>query len=74
MRLLPPGNPVYANEVFVPCSGSGLPAAICSDNRLPFASPNGLYDLSRPSVFWLRLGITEVDRACPGPDPGAFGS
>ena len=26
-------------------------------NGLPFASPNGLYNLSRLSVWWLRLGI-----------------
>jgi hypothetical protein len=30
-----------------------LPAGIRSDNGLPFASPNGLYNLSRLSVFWL---------------------
>ncbi len=35
----------------------GLPAAIRSDNGLPFASPNGLYNLSKLSVWWLRLGI-----------------
>jgi transposase InsO family protein len=35
----------------------GLPAAIRSDNGLPFASPNGLYNLSRLSVWWLRLGL-----------------
>ena len=35
----------------------GLPAAMRSDNGLPFASPNGLHNLSRLSVFWLRLGI-----------------
>ena len=28
----------------------GLPVAIRSDNGLPFASPNGLYNLSRLSV------------------------
>src|SRR5690606_10912329 len=43
----------------------GLPAAIRSDNGLPFASPNGLYNLSRLSVFWLRLGI-ELERIKPG--------
>src|SRR3546814_20270651 len=31
-------------------AGRGLPAAIRSDNGLPFASPNGLYNLSRLSV------------------------
>jgi hypothetical protein len=35
----------------------GLPDAIRTDNGLPFASPNGLYNLSRLSVWWLRLGI-----------------
>ena len=43
----------------------GLPAAIRSDNGLPFASPNGLYNLSRLSVFWLRLGIA-IGRIRPG--------
>ena len=36
----------------------GLPQAIRSDNGLPFASPNGLFNLSRLAVWWLRLGIT----------------
>ena len=35
----------------------GLPAAIRTDNGLPFASPNALFGLSRLSVWWLRLGI-----------------
>lgn len=35
----------------------GLPQAIRTDNGLPFASPNGLFNLSRLSVWWLRLGI-----------------
>jgi transposase InsO family protein len=43
----------------------GLPTAIRSDNGLPFASPNGLYNLSRLSVFWLRLGIA-LERIRPG--------
>lgn len=43
----------------------GLPAAIRSDNGLPFASPNGLYNLSRLSVWWLRLGIS-LERIRPG--------
>lgn len=29
----------------------GLPNAIRSDNSLPFASPNGLYNLSKLSVW-----------------------
>ncbi|TPM71706.1 IS481 family transposase [Mesorhizobium sp. B2-3-3] len=44
---------------------SGLPAAIRSDNGVPFASPNGLYNLSRLSVWWLRLGIA-IERIKPG--------
>lgn len=43
----------------------GLPAAIRSDNGLPFASPNGLYNLSKLSVWWLRLGIG-LERIKPG--------
>jgi transposase InsO family protein len=43
----------------------GLPAAIRSDNGLPFASPNGLYNLSKLSVWWLRLGIA-IERIKPG--------
>ena len=43
----------------------GLPAAIRSDNGLPFASPNGLFNLSKLSVWWLRLGIA-IERIKPG--------
>ena len=43
----------------------GLPSAIRTDNGLPFASPNGLYNLSRLSVWWLRLGIA-IERIRPG--------
>lgn len=43
----------------------GLPEAIRSDNGVPFASPNGLYNLSRLSVWWLRLGIA-IERIRPG--------
>ncbi len=43
----------------------GLPLAIRSDNGLPFASPNGLYNLSSLSVWWLRLGIA-IERIKPG--------
>src|SRR5579884_3046566 len=44
----------------------GLPQAIRSDNGVPFASPNGLFNLSRLSVWWLRLGIS-IQRIRPGP-------
>ena len=43
----------------------GLPDAIRSDNGQPFASPNGLYNLSRLSAWWLRLGIS-IERIKPG--------
>jgi transposase InsO family protein len=43
----------------------GLPAAIRSDNGVPFASPNGLFNLSKLSVWWLRLGIS-IERIKPG--------
>jgi transposase InsO family protein len=43
----------------------GLPAAIRSDNGVPFASPNALFNLSRLSVWWLRLGIA-IERIKPG--------
>ena len=43
----------------------GLPNAMRTDNGLPFASPNGLYNLSKLSVWWLRLGIN-LERIKPG--------
>ncbi len=43
----------------------GLPSAIRTDNGLPFASPNGLYNLSKLSAWWLRLGIN-IERIKPG--------
>lgn len=43
----------------------GLPKAIRSDNGVPFASPNGLFNLSKLSVWWLRLGIS-IERIRPG--------
>ncbi len=43
----------------------GLPDAIRTDNGLPFASPNGLYNLSKLSVWWLRLGV-RLERIKPG--------
>ncbi|MBB3658767.1 transposase InsO family protein [Rhizobium sp. BK650] len=43
----------------------GLPDAIRSDNGLPFASPNGLSNLSKLSAWWLRLGIA-LERIRPG--------
>ncbi len=43
----------------------GMPAAIRTDNGVPFASPNALFNLSRLSVWWLRLGIA-IERIKPG--------
>jgi transposase InsO family protein len=43
----------------------GLPIAIRSDNGVPFASPNALFNLSKLSVWWLRLGIG-IERIQPG--------
>jgi len=43
----------------------GLPDAIRSDNGVPFASPNALFNLSKLSVWWLRLGI-DIERIKPG--------
>jgi transposase InsO family protein len=43
----------------------GLPLAIRSDNGVPFASPNALFNLSRLAVWWLRLGVA-IERIKPG--------
>jgi transposase InsO family protein len=43
----------------------GLPSAVRSDNGVPFASPNALFNLSKLSVWWLRLGIA-IERIKPG--------
>ncbi len=43
----------------------GLPRAIRSHNGVPFASPNGLFNLSKLSVWWLHLGIS-IERIKPG--------
>jgi len=43
----------------------GLPKAIRTDNGVPFASPNSLFNLSKLSVWWIRLGI-EIERIKPG--------
>jgi putative transposase len=43
----------------------GLPAAIRTDNGVPFASPTALYRLSKLAVWWLRLGI-RIERIQPG--------
>jgi len=61
----------YANqlpeqlEAAIVAARRGLPLAIRSDNGVPFASPNGLFNLSKLSVWWLRLGIA-IERIRPG--------
>ncbi len=54
---LPPSSGCFAER--------GLPLAIRSDNGVPFASPNALFNLSKLSVWWLRLGIS-IERIKPG--------
>ena len=46
---------------------NGLPKAIRTDNGVPFASPNALFNLSKLSVWWLRLGIgiERIKSRCP---------
>jgi putative transposase len=43
----------------------GLPAAIRTDNGVPFAAPCALFGLSKLAVWWLRLGI-RIQRIQPG--------
>jgi putative transposase len=43
----------------------GVPAAIRTDNGIPFGCGNALYGLTRLSVWWLRLGIG-LERIKPG--------
>jgi len=43
----------------------GLPAAIRTDNGVPFSSPHALFGLSKLSLWWLRLGIS-IERIKPG--------
>lgn len=47
------------------CKERGLPQAIRSDSGVPFASPNGLFNLSKLAVWWLRLSMT-IERIKPG--------
>ncbi len=52
----------------------GPPQAIRSDNGLPFASPNGLYNLSKLSVWWLSAFLESLSGPAGGgiplPRPG----
>lgn len=42
-----------------------MPRTVRTDNGVPFASPNALFNLSKLSVWWLRLGI-QIERIKPG--------
>jgi len=43
----------------------GLPVAIRSDNGIPFACGNSLWNMTKLSVWWIRLGI-KLERITPG--------
>ena len=43
----------------------GLPWPYCSDNGVPFAGPNALFNLSKLLASWLRLRI-EIELIRPG--------
>jgi Integrase core domain len=65
----PRGESPAPKEMRSICSNSsrqfGLTKAIRTDNGMPFASPNSLFDLSKLSVWWVKLGI-EIERIKPG--------
>ncbi|PIT99452.1 MAG: integrase [Bdellovibrionales bacterium CG10_big_fil_rev_8_21_14_0_10_45_34] len=57
---------IYAFTVFEKTFKEyGLPKSIRTDNGVPFASANSLFNLSKLSVWWLRLGI-QIERIQPG--------
>lgn len=43
----------------------GLPAAMRTDNGVPFASAHALYGQSKLAVWWLRIG-SRLERSGPG--------
>jgi len=43
----------------------GIPKAIRTDNGIPFASGGSFYNLTKLSVWWMRLGI-HIERIKPG--------
>lgn len=43
----------------------GLPGAIRSDNGIPFACGNSMWNMTRLSIWWIRLGI-KIERIEPG--------
>lgn len=56
----------FAFEIFTKAFKEfGLPDSMRTDNGIPFASGNSFYNLTKLSVWWLRLGIN-VERIAPG--------
>ena len=56
----------FAFEVFTRAFKEfGLPESLRTDNGVPFASGQSFYNLTKLSVWWLRLGIS-VERIKPG--------
>lgn len=59
-------NEAFAFESFTNAFKEfGLPDAIRTDNGIPFASGNSFYNLTKLSVWWMRLGI-RIERIQPG--------
>lgn len=56
----------FAFEVFTKAFKEfGLPDSIRTDNGVPFAGAQSFYNLSKLSVWWMRLGIN-IERIRPG--------
>jgi len=58
-------KPPAISTVHAVLDRNGLPAAIRTDNGVPFASGNALFGLTKLSVWWLRLDIN-IQRIKPG--------
>jgi transposase InsO family protein len=61
--------PICHGDSWSDSEEAALPLRVChairSDNGVPFASPHGLFQLSKLSVWSLRLGIS-IERIRPG--------
>lgn len=56
----------FAFEVFEKAFKEyGLPKAIRTDNGSPFASAQAFYNMTKLSVWWMRLGV-KIERITPG--------
>jgi len=66
IKALPQGNTTHVKSEFIKIFKKfGLPKVIRTDNGPPFASPRGIFGLTKLSVWWLSLGI-QLDRIEPG--------